>query len=60
MLEGCGQGSHRSEEGGKIINISSGAGKSGDPNILAYGAACFAQIGMTQTLARELGPMALT
>ena len=44
------------KRGGKIINVSSGAGKSGDPNMLAYGAACFAQIGMTQTLARELGP----
>ena len=43
-------------EGGKIINISSGAGKTGSANTLAYCAACFAQVGMTQTLARELGP----
>ncbi len=44
------------KQGGKIVNISSGAGKSGDANTLAYCAACFAQIGMTQTLAKELGP----
>ena len=43
-------------QGGKIINISSTAGKRGDPNTLAYNAACFAVIGMTQSLAQELGP----
>jgi NAD(P)-dependent dehydrogenase (short-subunit alcohol dehydrogenase family) len=43
-------------EGGKIVNISSGAGKSGGVNALAYNAACFAQVGMTQSLAKELGP----
>jgi len=43
-------------EGGKIINVSSVAGKSGSAGTLAYCAACFAQVGMTQTLARELGP----
>ncbi|MCH8088219.1 MAG: SDR family oxidoreductase, partial [Chloroflexi bacterium] len=32
------------------------AGKTGSANTLAYCAACFAQVGMTQTLARELGP----
>jgi len=43
-------------EGGKIVNVSSGAGKSGGVNALAYNAACFAQVGMTQSMAKELGP----
>lgn len=43
-------------QGGKIVNVSSGAGKSGTANTLAYDAACFAQVGMTQSLAKELGP----
>jgi len=43
-------------QGGKIVNVSSGAGKSGSAQNLSYNAACFAQIGMTQSLARELGP----
>ena len=42
-------------QGGKIINISSVAGKRGGPNTLAYNAACFAVIGMTQSMAREVG-----
>ena len=41
--------------GGKIVNISSGSGKTGGANNLAYSAACFAQVGMTQSMARELG-----
>lgn len=43
--------------GGKIINISSSAGKRGSPNTLAYNAANFAVVGMTQSMAREFGPM---
>lgn len=43
-------------EGGKIVNISSSAGKRGSPNTLAYNAANFAVVGMTQGLAKELGP----
>ncbi len=43
-------------DGGKIVNIASGAGKSGSPNTLAYNAANFAHVGMTQSMARELGP----
>ena len=43
-------------EGGKIINVSSGAGKQGTADTLAYCAGCFAQVAMTQTLAEELGP----
>ena len=42
--------------GGKVVNVSSSAGKSGSANTLAYNAACFAQIGMTQSMAHELGP----
>ena len=42
--------------GGKIVNLSSTAGKSGNANTLAYNAANFAIVGMTQSMARELGP----
>ncbi len=42
-------------EGGKIVSVSSIAGKTGTANSLAYNAACFAMVGMTQSLARELG-----
>ena len=38
-------------QGGKIVHISSTAGKRGDPNTLAYNAACFAMVGMTQSMA---------
>ncbi len=41
--------------GGKIVNISSGSGKTGSANNLAYTTACFAQVGMTQSMAHELG-----
>ena len=43
-------------EGGKIVNVSSSAGKRGSANTLAYNAANFAIVGMTQSMARELGP----
>ncbi len=43
-------------EGGKIVNIASVAGKRGSPNTLAYNAANFAMVGMTQSMAREFGP----
>lgn len=43
-------------EGGKIVNISSTMGKRGMANALAYSAANFAVIGMTQSMAKELGP----
>ena len=46
-------------EGGKIVNISSTAGKSGSANTLAYNAANFAVVGMTQSMARELGPFSI-
>ena len=43
-------------DGGKIVNISSSAGKRGSPNTLAYNAGNFAVVGMTQSMAKELGP----
>lgn len=43
-------------EGGKIVNVSSVAGKRGSPNALAYNAANFALVGMTASMAREFGP----
>ena len=44
------------DEGGKIVNMSSTAGKRGSANTLAYNGANFAIVGMTQSMARELGP----
>jgi NAD(P)-dependent dehydrogenase (short-subunit alcohol dehydrogenase family) len=42
-------------EGGKIVNISSTAGKRGQAQTLAYNAGNFAVVGMTQSMAAELG-----
>ncbi len=42
--------------GGKIINIASVAGKRGNADAMAYCAANFAMVGMTQSMAPELGP----
>ena len=42
--------------GGKIINISSGAGKRGIARYAAYCASKFAVIGFTQALAQEMAP----
>jgi 3-oxoacyl-[acyl-carrier protein] reductase len=42
-------------EGGKIVSVASAAGKRGAANALAYNAANFAVVGMTQSLAHELG-----
>ena len=42
-------------QGGKIINISSTAGKTGVPRFAAYCSSKFAVRGFTQTLALELG-----
>ena len=47
---------YEQDEGGKIINIASIAGKRGSAQTLAYNAANFAMIGMTQSMAREFGP----
>jgi 3-oxoacyl-[acyl-carrier protein] reductase len=43
--------------GGRIVNISSVAGKRGSAQTLAYNAANFAVVGMTQSMAQELGPI---
>lgn len=43
------------KQGGKIVNISSSAGKRGSANTLAYNAANFGIVGMTQSMAREFG-----
>ena len=45
--------------GGKIINISSVAGKSGVARFGAYCASKFAVRGLTQVLAKELGPLGI-
>ncbi|MCE7985674.1 MAG: SDR family oxidoreductase [Caldilinea sp. CFX5] len=45
--------------GGKIINISSTAGKVGSARYAAYCASKFAVIGLTQSLAQELAPYAI-
>jgi 3-oxoacyl-[acyl-carrier protein] reductase/meso-butanediol dehydrogenase/(S,S)-butanediol dehydrogenase/diacetyl reductase len=44
------------QEGGKIVNIASIAGKRGSAQTLAYNAANFGMVGMTQSMAREFGP----
>jgi acetoin reductase-like protein len=46
--------------GGRIVNISSGAGRQGDASISAYAASKFAVIGLTQSLAVELAPHGIT
>lgn len=45
---------------GRIISISSQAGKTGQPLLSAYSAAKFAVIGLTQSMATELGPHGIT
>ena len=47
-------------EGGRIINISSLAGRVGQPQYGGYTPAKFAVIGLTQALARELAPHGVT
>jgi 3alpha(or 20beta)-hydroxysteroid dehydrogenase len=49
-------GAMRASGGGSIINSSSRAGLFGTPNMIAYGAAKHAVIGMTKTAAIELAP----
>lgn len=45
---------------GRIINIASGAGKRGFPQRAAYCASKFAVIGLTQSMAQELGDRGIT
>ena len=47
-------------EGGRIVTISSQSGKTGMPLLTAYCAAKFAVIGLTQSMAAELGPSGIT
>ena len=42
-------------QGGKIVSVASSAGKRGAANAAAYNAANFAVVGMTQSLAHEIG-----
>ena len=53
---GCKAASAAMQNAGVIINISSIAGKRGSANNSAYCAAKFGVNGMTQSLAKELGP----
>ena len=46
--------------GGRVINISSVAGKRGNARYSAYNASKFAVIGFTQALAHELAPAGIT
>jgi 3-oxoacyl-[acyl-carrier protein] reductase/meso-butanediol dehydrogenase/(S,S)-butanediol dehydrogenase/diacetyl reductase len=55
-LWGCGASAAAMEKDGCIVNVSSLAGKRGSANNSAYCAAKFAVNGITQALARELGP----
>jgi NAD(P)-dependent dehydrogenase (short-subunit alcohol dehydrogenase family) len=47
-------------DGGRIVTISSQSGKTGMPLLAAYCAAKFAVIGLTQSMAAELGPAGIT
>ena len=52
---------HLKESGrGRIVNISSDAGKKGYALIAAYVASKFAVVGLTQSLAAEFGPFGVT
>jgi len=53
---GCKSASQVMKSGASIINISSIAGKRGSANNSAYCASKFAVNGLTQSLAKELGP----
>jgi len=55
-LWGCAAAASVMGQGGTIVNVSSLAGKRGTPNNSAYCAAKFAVNGVTQALAKELGP----
>ena len=55
-LWSCAAASTVMREGGCIVNVSSLAGKRGSANNSAYCAAKFAVNGLTQALAKELGP----
>jgi 3-oxoacyl-[acyl-carrier protein] reductase/meso-butanediol dehydrogenase/(S,S)-butanediol dehydrogenase/diacetyl reductase len=56
VLFGCQQAARALQAGGNILNISSLASKRGTANNSVYCAAKFAVNGITQALAKELGP----
>jgi len=56
---GCKAASSAMQGGGCIINISSIAGKRGSSNNSAYCASKFGMNGLTQALAKELGPLGI-
>jgi NAD(P)-dependent dehydrogenase (short-subunit alcohol dehydrogenase family) len=53
---GCKAAAHAMKQGGSIVNISSIAGKRGSANNTAYCASKFGMNGLTQSLAKEVGP----
>ncbi|MBI2058282.1 MAG: SDR family oxidoreductase [Nitrospirae bacterium] len=55
-LWGCAEVSNFIRPGGSIVNVSSLAGKRGSANNSVYCASKFAVNGLTQALAKELGP----
>lgn len=56
VLWGCAAAADALSSGGCVVNVSSLAGKRGSANNSAYCAAKFAVNGLTQALAKELGP----
>lgn len=55
-LWGCKAAAARMRAGGAIVNIASLAGKRGSANNSVYCASKFGVVGLTQALAKELGP----
>lgn len=55
-LWGCAEAARTLRRGGSIVNVSSLAGKRGSANNSVYCATKFAVNGITQALAKELGP----
>ena len=53
-------GAMRQRRSGRVINISSMAGKEGLPNLAHYCATKFGVIGLTQALAKEVAPYNIT
>lgn len=58
-LWGCQAAAAVMKDGGALINLSSLAGKRGSANNSAYCASKFALNGITQSLAKELGPLGI-